>query len=214
MADNCRCTVYIGNLDERVKERVLYDILIQAGPVVNLNIPRHKETDKLRGFAFAEYVTEEAAEYAVKLFSGLVTLFNRTLKFSISGQYQDKPSIKSQPTLTSSPNLKSPRLPTVYYQEKYLGKSSLVNNKVMQVGVSPNPMMLPTSCRFQEHQVSYNRPNFCDTKNYKLSNGCRPLYNNFDCGGRVYKAALPKSISCSRLGRYGAEKSSRYYAPY
>ncbi|XP_015577443.1 RNA-binding protein 7 isoform X2 [Ricinus communis] len=80
------CTVYIGNLDERVSERVLYDILIQAGRVVELYIPRDKETDKSKGYAFAEYESEQIADYAVKLFSGLVILHNRTLKFAISGQ--------------------------------------------------------------------------------------------------------------------------------
>lgn len=72
-----------GNLDERVSERVLYDILIQAGRVVDLYIPRDKETDKPKGFGFAEYESEDIADYAVRLFSGLVTLYNRTLKFAV-----------------------------------------------------------------------------------------------------------------------------------
>lgn len=72
-----------GNLDERVSDRVLYDILIQAGRVVDLYFPRDRETDKPKGYAFAEYETEEIAEYAVRLFSGLVTLYNRTLKFGV-----------------------------------------------------------------------------------------------------------------------------------
>lgn len=72
-----------GNIDDRVSERVLYDILIQAGRVVDLHIPHDKETGKPKGFAFAEYESEEIAEYAVKLFSGLVTLYRRTLKFGV-----------------------------------------------------------------------------------------------------------------------------------
>lgn len=64
--------------------RVLYDILIQAGRVEDLYIPRDRETDKPKGFAFAEYESEEVAEYAVKLFSGLVTLYKRTLRFAVS----------------------------------------------------------------------------------------------------------------------------------
>lgn len=74
-----------GNLDERVTDRVLYDILIQAGRVVDLYIPRDRETDKPKGYAFAEFESDEVAEYAVKLFSGLVTLYKRTLKFAVSG---------------------------------------------------------------------------------------------------------------------------------
>lgn len=84
MSGNTSCTVYIGNVDERVSDRVLYDILIQAGRVIDLHIPRDKETEKPKGFAFAEYETEEIADYAVKLFSGLVSLYNRTLKFAVS----------------------------------------------------------------------------------------------------------------------------------
>ncbi|KAL7594850.1 hypothetical protein Lser_V15G31182 [Lactuca serriola] len=101
MSANPNCTVYIGNLDERVSDRVLYDILIQAGRVVDLHIPRDRETDRPKGFAFAEYETKEIADYAVKLFSGLVTLYNRTLRFGISGQ--DKSAQNSNPNLQTSP---------------------------------------------------------------------------------------------------------------
>nr|GEU81495.1 RNA-binding protein 7 [Tanacetum cinerariifolium] len=89
-----------GNLDERVTDRVLYDILIQAGRVIDLHIPRDRETDKPKGFAFAEYETEEIADYAVKLFTGLVTLYDRTLRFGISGQ--DKANASSMVTPNSS----------------------------------------------------------------------------------------------------------------
>jgi hypothetical protein len=70
-------------LDEKVPERVLYEILIQVGRVVDLHIPRDKETNRSKGYAFAEYETEEIAQYAVKLFSGLVRLHNRTLRFAV-----------------------------------------------------------------------------------------------------------------------------------
>ncbi|CAL5095075.1 unnamed protein product [Urochloa decumbens] len=93
MARNPGCTVFIGNLDDRVPERVLYEILIQVGRVVDLHIPRDKETNRQKGYAFAEYETEEIAQYAVKLFSGLVRLHNKTLRFAISGQDKvDRPS--------------------------------------------------------------------------------------------------------------------------
>ena len=55
--------------------------------MVDLYIPRDKETERPKGYAFAEYETEEIAEYAVKLFSGLVTLYNRTLKFAVRCWY-------------------------------------------------------------------------------------------------------------------------------
>lgn len=76
-----------GHLDERVTDRVLYDILIQAGRVVDLIVPRDRETDRPKGFAFAEYESEEIADYAIRLFTGLVTLYNRTLRFGVTFIY-------------------------------------------------------------------------------------------------------------------------------
>ncbi|KAJ7949756.1 Splicing factor 3B subunit 4 [Quillaja saponaria] len=113
MSDNSGCTVYIGNLDERVTDRVLYDILIQAGRVVDLYIPRDKESEKPKGYAFAEYETEEVADYAVRLFSGLVTLYNRTLKFAISGQDKAAPNVSASvmPTSNSSHRPRSHPIP-------------------------------------------------------------------------------------------------------
>ncbi|KAI8563536.1 hypothetical protein RHMOL_Rhmol03G0118100 [Rhododendron molle] len=58
-------------LDPYGVTQVMYDILVQAGRVVDLYIPRDKETNRPKGFPFAEYETEEIAVYAVGLFSGL-----------------------------------------------------------------------------------------------------------------------------------------------
>lgn len=131
MSSNPACTLYVGNLDERVSDRVLYDILIQAGRLVDLYIPRDRETDRPKGFAFAEYETEEIADYAVRLFSGFVTLYNRTLRFAISGQ--DKPTSNS--TFKSRINIPPSN----------------------DVEVSPNPRMLLKSCRFSEQPLNYGR---------------------------------------------------------
>ncbi|KAE8786354.1 Splicing factor 3B subunit 4 [Hordeum vulgare] len=80
-----------GNLDEKVPGRVLYEILIQVGHVVDLHIPCDKETGRPKGFAFAEYETEAIAQYAVRLFSGLVRLNGKTLKFaSIESELKER----------------------------------------------------------------------------------------------------------------------------
>ncbi|KAD1124718.1 hypothetical protein E3N88_43254 [Mikania micrantha] len=107
MHSNPSCTVYIGNLDERVTDRVLYDILIQAGRVVDLHIPRDRETDKPKGFAFAEYESKEIADYAIKLFTGLVTLYNRTLRFGIAGQDKSASNTQMSPIIASNSSFKS-----------------------------------------------------------------------------------------------------------
>lgn len=108
MSRNPEKTVYIGNLDVKVSERVLYDILIQVGHLIDLYMPRDKESDRHKGYAFAEYETVEIADYAVKLFSGHVRLYDKTVKFGMSGQ--DKISQNSstpvapQPAFSPLPN--------------------------------------------------------------------------------------------------------------
>lgn len=84
MPSNPATTIYCGNLDDRVTERVLYDIMVEAGRVSDVYIPKDKETKKSKGYGFAEFETEEGAQYALKLFSGLVVLFNRSVRLAMS----------------------------------------------------------------------------------------------------------------------------------
>ncbi|XP_073288275.1 uncharacterized protein [Primulina huaijiensis] len=194
MANNSYSSVYIGNIDDRVSERVLYDILIQAGHVVELHIPRDKETCKPKGFAFAEYESEEIAEYAVKLFSGLVTLYRRTLKFRISGQ--DKPSVSLQ--MQTSPTVNSsfkprPRPPPDNHGE-----------------FSPQSTGLPTPRHFLEHKINHARVPFEVSGHHPHST----MYNDgIDYGhsSRLYGSALD-NISRSRPGRHDMRDSVNYHS--
>ncbi|KAL5203160.1 hypothetical protein ABZP36_014112 [Zizania latifolia] len=137
MARNPGCTVFIGNLDEKVPERVLYEILIQVGRLVDLHIPRDKETSRSKGYAFAEYETEEIAQYAVRLFSGLVRLHNRTLRFAISGQ--DKPSSNGNIPVTPKLNpIPPPKPPQLMRSSDTPMSQHAVNGRIAGIGVSPN----------------------------------------------------------------------------
>ncbi|KAI4352882.1 hypothetical protein L6164_007092 [Bauhinia variegata] len=192
MSGSSSCTVYIGNLDERVTDRVLYDILIQAGRVVDLYIPRDKESEKPKGFAFAEYETEEIADYAVKLFSGLVMLYKRTLKFAISGQ--DKPTSNGSTAITPISN--SSQRP----------RSSVNSNTEF----SQHSARLSTSGRFSEHNYSQVSPRVLDQ-----SSGYGSHFNghNYDYSRRVLGATLD-SISHSRSRRYDTSKPISYPSSY
>ncbi|PON86216.1 Splicing factor-like protein [Trema orientale] len=171
-------TIYIGSLDERVTERVLYDILIQAGRVVDLYIPRDKETDKPKGYAFAEYETEEIADYAVRLFSGLVTLYNRTLKFAISGQ--DKLSLNNTPGTTPTSNV--PHKPRSH---------PIPINEMERISNRPS-----------SYPVNYSQvPSPPGVSNHSTGHGSQYDGNNFDYSRRVFGATLD-SINRSRLRRF------------
>ncbi|KAL6498388.1 hypothetical protein OROHE_026656 [Orobanche hederae] len=197
--DKSNYSVYIGNLDEKVSDRVLYDILIQAGRVIDLHIPRDRETDKPKGYAFAEYESEEVAAYAVKLFSGLVTLYKKTLKFAISRQDKSTASlpVATNPMVNSSPK---PRPYHVPYDNTDFSSQS---------------PRLTSSCRFPENKLNYVQAKVPSDVSMHQPNGYRSYHDsvNYNYSRGVFGAVL-NSVSHTRSGRYERRDSLNYNPSY
>eukprot|EP00435_Cladocopium_sp_Y103_P068593 s382_g31.t2 len=47
---NQEATIYVGNLDPKIDEEVLWELMVQCGPVANLHLPRDKITTTHQGF--------------------------------------------------------------------------------------------------------------------------------------------------------------------
>uniref|UniRef100_A0A667XBR9 RNA binding motif protein 7 n=1 Tax=Myripristis murdjan TaxID=586833 RepID=A0A667XBR9_9TELE len=63
-------TLFISNLDKRVTEELLFELCVQAGPLIRTKIPKAPDgTQKTFGFAF--YKHEVSVPYAVQLFNGM-----------------------------------------------------------------------------------------------------------------------------------------------
>ncbi|KAI5399939.1 hypothetical protein KIW84_065038 [Lathyrus oleraceus] len=189
-----------GNLDERVTDRVLYDILIQAGRVVDLHIPKDKETDKPKGFAFAEFETEEIADYAVKLFSGLVTLYKRTLKFASANK--DKSIPNSSPATTPTSN--SSQRPRPY---------------PVQITSSENFQHSPKQAipsRFSDHAINYSQaPPPHRVTDQSSGYGSHYSGNQYDYSRRAFGEALDSANGCSGSRSRRADGiSSVSYSPH
>lgn len=75
---NPDCSVFLGNLDQRVTEELLWELLLQAGPVKSVRIPCDKETGKPKAFGFVEFSSSTSAHYACELLDG-IKLFDRPL---------------------------------------------------------------------------------------------------------------------------------------
>ncbi len=82
---NQDATVYVGNLDEKISEELLWELMLQVGPVVNVHMPKDKVTGKLTGYGFVEYRSEEDAEYAIKVLN-MVKLYNKPIKVNKASQ--------------------------------------------------------------------------------------------------------------------------------
>nr|GMD51955.1 splicing factor 3B subunit 4-like [Ipomoea batatas] len=60
---NQDATAYVGNLDPQVSEELLWELFVQAGPVVNVYVPKDRVTNAHQGYGFVEFRSEEDADY-------------------------------------------------------------------------------------------------------------------------------------------------------
>jgi RNA recognition motif. (a.k.a. RRM, RBD, or RNP domain) len=56
-------TIYVGNIDERVTEPLLWELFLQVCPVVNVHLPKDRVTQQHQGFGFVEFLTSDDAYY-------------------------------------------------------------------------------------------------------------------------------------------------------
>ena len=78
---NQESTVWIGGLEPQVSEEIIYELMLQIGPVVQLNMPRDKVSNNHQGFAFCEYKSEIDADYAIKVLN-MCKLFGKAIRIN------------------------------------------------------------------------------------------------------------------------------------
>ncbi|XP_061448767.1 RNA-binding protein 7 isoform X2 [Rhineura floridana] len=71
-------TLFVGNLDPKVTEELLFELFHQAGPVIKVKIPKDRD-GKPKQFAFVNFKHEESVPYGMSLLNG-IKLFGRPLK--------------------------------------------------------------------------------------------------------------------------------------
>uniref|UniRef100_A0A3B4BIY0 RRM domain-containing protein n=1 Tax=Periophthalmus magnuspinnatus TaxID=409849 RepID=A0A3B4BIY0_9GOBI len=79
MCEGIYATVYVGGLDEKVSEPLLWELFLQAGPVVNTHMPKDRVTGQHQGYGFVEFLSEEDADYAIKIMN-MINCFCLVLK--------------------------------------------------------------------------------------------------------------------------------------
>ncbi|KAL5615624.1 hypothetical protein BROUX41_005661 [Berkeleyomyces rouxiae] len=72
-------TVYVGNIDERATPAMVYEIMLQMGPIHNLHMPRDRVTQNHQGFGFVEFRTPADAEYAANVMNG-IKLYGKSVR--------------------------------------------------------------------------------------------------------------------------------------
>ncbi|KAK4053729.1 Spliceosome-associated protein 49 [Microbotryomycetes sp. JL201] len=72
-------TVYVGNLDDRVTDALVWELMLQAGPVVNVHLPKDRISMTHQGYGFCEFLTEEDADYACKIMNQ-IKMFGKPIR--------------------------------------------------------------------------------------------------------------------------------------
>lgn len=80
---NAEATVHIGQLEDKVTDDILWELMVQAGPVKHVYIPRDRITGKHFGYGFCEFSTPLDAAYATKVLN-MVKLFAKPIRLSQS----------------------------------------------------------------------------------------------------------------------------------
>ncbi|GMN29622.1 hypothetical protein TIFTF001_002497 [Ficus carica] len=87
---NQDATAYVGNLDPQVSEELLWELFVQAGPVVNVYVPKDRVTNLHQGYGFVEFRSEEDADYAIKVLN-MIKLHGKPIR--VNKASQDKKSL-------------------------------------------------------------------------------------------------------------------------
>ena len=77
----------MGGLDEKVSETILWELFVQAGPVVNVHMPKDRITQNHQGYGFVEFMSEEDADYAIKIMN-MIKLYGKPIRVNKASAHQ------------------------------------------------------------------------------------------------------------------------------
>lgn len=86
---NPESTIYVGNLSEKISEKILYELFLQAGPIANVYIPKDRVNQESQGYGFVEYVTEQDADYAVKVLN-MIPVYGKPIRINKASSTQNR----------------------------------------------------------------------------------------------------------------------------
>ncbi len=84
---NQDATIYVGGLDDKVNESLLWELFVQAGVVVNVHMPKDRVTMMHQGYGFVEFLQEEDADYAIKIMN-MIKLYGKPIRVNKASAHQ------------------------------------------------------------------------------------------------------------------------------
>lgn len=123
-----RC-LFIGNLDSRVTEEILWELFLQAGPLEAVHIPKDKETGRQKSYGFIRFSHEVSVPYTISLMNG-IALYGRAITVKKAQQTTNSPGNQSPSSFSSPPlfvnqNGQSSPFPSPYQSNYGCGLSNV-----------------------------------------------------------------------------------------
>uniref|UniRef100_A0A8D8LAR1 Splicing factor 3B subunit 4 n=1 Tax=Cacopsylla melanoneura TaxID=428564 RepID=A0A8D8LAR1_9HEMI len=84
---NQDATIYVGGLDDKVTETLMWELFVQSGPVVNVHMPKDRVTQTHQGYGFIEFMGEEDADYAIKIMN-MIKLYGKPIRVNKASSHQ------------------------------------------------------------------------------------------------------------------------------
>jgi len=84
---NQDATIYVGGLDEKVNEALLWELFVQAGPVMNVHMPKDRVTTQHQGYGFVEFLGEDDADYSIKIMN-MIKLYGKPIRVNKASAHQ------------------------------------------------------------------------------------------------------------------------------
>ncbi len=70
-----------------MSEAILWELFVQAGPVVTVHMPKDRITQNHMGYGFVEFMSEEDADYAIKIMN-MIKLYGKPIRVNKASAHQ------------------------------------------------------------------------------------------------------------------------------
>lgn len=84
-------SIYVGNLSYQVDEAAVNEVFSEYGEVKRVQLPKDRETGRMRGFAFVEMASEAEEQAAIDALDGAEWM-GRDLKVNKAKPREERPS--------------------------------------------------------------------------------------------------------------------------
>lgn len=118
-------TLFIRNLDTRVTEELLFELFLQAGPLIKTKIPKDAD-GKQKTFGFAVYKHEVSVPYAMQLLDGS-PLYGKNIhvQFRSGSSHSNSPGNSKNSSPANTPDPHGQRAPAQFNSPSYTSPSQM-----------------------------------------------------------------------------------------